>query len=236
MTTHQTLQSRTGLRRGLNCSRRKKPSPARATNSPPRAARCRGRKSRRTMCSKAPTAASLADLFRGKSQLIVYHFMFGPDWEAGCKSCSFWADNFDAHRRAPQCARHQPRRRLARAAREARRLQASAWAGASSGSPRLGNRSTTTSRSRSRRTRSRKAATTTISARSTSAMEKRPGSACSPRTRRRASSTPTRPIRAASTCSTAPTTARSRAEGARRGRPGATAMEWLRRRDEYGQA
>jgi predicted dithiol-disulfide oxidoreductase (DUF899 family) len=38
---------------------------------------------------------SLGDLFRGRSQLIVYHFMFGPDWEAGCKSCSFWADNFE---------------------------------------------------------------------------------------------------------------------------------------------
>ena len=40
-------------------------------------------------------SVSLADLFRGRGQLIVYHFMFGPDWEAGCKSCSFWADNFD---------------------------------------------------------------------------------------------------------------------------------------------
>jgi predicted dithiol-disulfide oxidoreductase (DUF899 family) len=40
-------------------------------------------------------ALSLADLFDGRSQLIVYHFMFGPDWEEGCKSCSFWADNFD---------------------------------------------------------------------------------------------------------------------------------------------
>ena len=38
---------------------------------------------------------SLADLFHGKSQLIVYHFMFDADWDAGCKSCSFWADNFD---------------------------------------------------------------------------------------------------------------------------------------------
>jgi predicted dithiol-disulfide oxidoreductase (DUF899 family) len=37
----------------------------------------------------------LADLFAGKSQLIVYHFMFAPEWEAGCKSCSFWADNFN---------------------------------------------------------------------------------------------------------------------------------------------
>jgi predicted dithiol-disulfide oxidoreductase (DUF899 family) len=40
-------------------------------------------------------ALSLADLFAGRSQLIVYHFMLGPDWEEGCKSCSFWADNFD---------------------------------------------------------------------------------------------------------------------------------------------
>lgn len=37
---------------------------------------------------------SLADLFEGKSQLAIYHFMFGPDWEQGCKSCSFWADGF----------------------------------------------------------------------------------------------------------------------------------------------
>jgi predicted dithiol-disulfide oxidoreductase (DUF899 family) len=38
---------------------------------------------------------TLSQLFRGKTQLVVYHFMFGPDWEAGCKSCSFWADNFN---------------------------------------------------------------------------------------------------------------------------------------------
>jgi predicted dithiol-disulfide oxidoreductase (DUF899 family) len=38
--------------------------------------------------------ASLAELFDGKRQLIVYHFMFGPDDQAGCKSCSFWADGF----------------------------------------------------------------------------------------------------------------------------------------------
>lgn len=39
--------------------------------------------------------ASLADLFRGRSQLIVYHFMFGPDWDEGCPSCSSVADGFD---------------------------------------------------------------------------------------------------------------------------------------------
>jgi predicted dithiol-disulfide oxidoreductase (DUF899 family) len=38
---------------------------------------------------------SLADLFGGKSQLAIYHFMYGPDWKEGCKSCSFWADNLD---------------------------------------------------------------------------------------------------------------------------------------------
>jgi predicted dithiol-disulfide oxidoreductase (DUF899 family) len=37
---------------------------------------------------------SLADLFGGKSQLVIYHFMFGPDWEAGCPSCSMVADGF----------------------------------------------------------------------------------------------------------------------------------------------
>jgi predicted dithiol-disulfide oxidoreductase (DUF899 family) len=38
---------------------------------------------------------TLEDLFEGRSQLLVYHFMLGPDWEEGCKSCSFWADNFN---------------------------------------------------------------------------------------------------------------------------------------------
>ena len=39
--------------------------------------------------------ATLTDLFRGRSQLIVYHFMFGPDWDEGCPSCSGVADGFD---------------------------------------------------------------------------------------------------------------------------------------------
>jgi predicted dithiol-disulfide oxidoreductase (DUF899 family) len=38
---------------------------------------------------------TLADLFDGRSQLVVYHFMFAPEWEEGCSSCSFWADNFN---------------------------------------------------------------------------------------------------------------------------------------------
>jgi predicted dithiol-disulfide oxidoreductase (DUF899 family) len=39
--------------------------------------------------------ALLKDLFRGRSQLLVYHFMFGPDWKAGCPSCSMIADGFN---------------------------------------------------------------------------------------------------------------------------------------------
>jgi len=38
---------------------------------------------------------ALAELFTGRSQLLVYHFMFDPSWTEGCKSCSFWADNFN---------------------------------------------------------------------------------------------------------------------------------------------
>jgi predicted dithiol-disulfide oxidoreductase (DUF899 family) len=41
---------------------------------------------------------TLGDLFAGRGQLIVYHFMFGPEWEEGCKSCSFLADHLDATR------------------------------------------------------------------------------------------------------------------------------------------
>ncbi|HXK22343.1 MAG TPA: DUF899 domain-containing protein, partial [Myxococcota bacterium] len=55
-------------------------------------------------------SASLADLFRGRSQLLVYHFMFGPDYTAGCPSCSAIADGFDgsvvhlAHHDVTLCA------------------------------------------------------------------------------------------------------------------------------------
>jgi len=38
---------------------------------------------------------SFADLFGRHGQLLVYHFMFGPDWNEGCPSCSFWADNYN---------------------------------------------------------------------------------------------------------------------------------------------
>ena len=38
---------------------------------------------------------TLGDLFDGRRQLVVYHFMFAPEWDEGCKHCSFWADSFD---------------------------------------------------------------------------------------------------------------------------------------------
>jgi predicted dithiol-disulfide oxidoreductase (DUF899 family) len=38
---------------------------------------------------------SLSQLFAGRSQLVVYHFMFHPSWDEGCRHCSFWADNFN---------------------------------------------------------------------------------------------------------------------------------------------
>jgi predicted dithiol-disulfide oxidoreductase (DUF899 family) len=40
-------------------------------------------------------AETLAELFDGRSQLVVYHFMFAPEWEVGCPHCSHWADNFN---------------------------------------------------------------------------------------------------------------------------------------------
>jgi predicted dithiol-disulfide oxidoreductase (DUF899 family) len=47
--------------------------------------------------------ATFADLFDGRSQLMVYHFMFGPGWEQGCPSCSFLSDHIDgANRHLPQ--------------------------------------------------------------------------------------------------------------------------------------
>jgi len=41
---------------------------------------------------------TLADLFKGRSQLVVYHFMFGPDWTEGCQGCSFLSDHVDGAR------------------------------------------------------------------------------------------------------------------------------------------
>ena len=42
--------------------------------------------------------STFGDLFGGRSQLVVYHFMFGPGWGDGCPHCSFWADHYDSLR------------------------------------------------------------------------------------------------------------------------------------------
>jgi predicted dithiol-disulfide oxidoreductase (DUF899 family) len=75
---------------------------------------------------------TLAQLFGSSSQLVVYHFMYDPEWNEGCTSCSFWADNFNGipiHLRRCSRSRHI----------------ASGWAGASHGSRRPTATSTATS-------------------------------------------------------------------------------------------
>ena len=68
-------------------------------NSVESGAKCRGRGSGKEYVFQGPNGKeSLADLFDGRSQLIVYHFMFGPGWKEGCPSCSFLADTFDGAR------------------------------------------------------------------------------------------------------------------------------------------
>ncbi len=65
----------------------------------------------------------LADLFAGRSQLVVQHFMFGPDWQEGCPSCSFMADHIDGYAPAPGRARRHDGGGLAGAAGQNRGVQ-----------------------------------------------------------------------------------------------------------------
>jgi predicted dithiol-disulfide oxidoreductase (DUF899 family) len=92
--------------------------------------------------------APLAELFGGKRQLLVYHFMFGPEDDEGCPACSLVADNFASGSSHLARTRHRVRRGLAR--RRSRRSSASgsAWAGPFRGSRRSAAISTTTSASR----------------------------------------------------------------------------------------
>ena len=66
---------------------------------------------------------SLRDLFDGRSQLLIYHFMFGPTWSAGCPVCSSIADNIAAEGPAPECPRHDRDVRLSSPGRQAAGLQ-----------------------------------------------------------------------------------------------------------------
>ena len=98
---------------------------------------------------------TLVELFDGRSQLLVYHFMFGPSYEAGCPVCSSIADGVDGllphlHARDVTFAI-----RLAGAAGEAAGLQARAWAGAFPGSRPRAPTSTSTSASRAREEQTR---------------------------------------------------------------------------------
>jgi predicted dithiol-disulfide oxidoreductase (DUF899 family) len=136
---------------------------------------------------------TLADLFAGRSQLVVQHFMFAPDWTEGCKSCSFWADGFE--RMIPHlAARDTTLVAISRAPLP--KLDAFK---ARMGCPRRKTISTTTMRFRLRRNKSSRAPKPIISAHQASASRRRPGSACFSATRPAISSIPIRVSRAAST-------------------------------------
>jgi len=111
--------------------------------------------------------ASLADLFAGRSQLLIYHFMFGPDYTAGCPSCSAIADGFDgsvvhlANHDVTLCA--VSRAPLAKLQAYKRRM---AWGFPWASS--AGSDLTTTSRRRSPRSSGSREPSSTTSARRTS--------------------------------------------------------------------
>ena len=86
---------------------------------------------------------SLLDLFDGRPQLVMHHFMFGPDWDEGCSSCSSAADGSAG---CGSCTSATPRSSLCHGRRTRSSLRsASEWAGASPGTRRTAATSTTTS-------------------------------------------------------------------------------------------
>ena len=102
-----------------------------------------------------PTSGTrtLLDLFDGRSQLLVYHFMFGPTYEAGCPTCSSMADTFDGagvHLRARRCRADLPS--PPRRSRSSSRT-GPGWGGRSSGRRRSAATSTSTSGRRTRPSR-----------------------------------------------------------------------------------
>ena len=141
---------------------------------------------------------TLSDLFDGRSQLIVYHFMLGPGWEEGCSSCSFLADHFDG------AAVHLAQRDVtllvvSRAPLAEIEAYKQRMAGVSNGFRPMATTSTPTTTCHSARTMRRAARWTTNTRRRTSSATRCPGPACSIRTRPAPSSTLIRPMRAAST-------------------------------------
>ena len=108
-------------------------------------------------------SATLADLFQGRSQLLVYHFMFGPDYKAGCPSCSSIADGFNGI--VTHLAHHDVMLwAVSRAPLDNFRSTSGAWAGPSRGPRRPAAISTTTSMPRSPRPSSAKGRNTTSGA------------------------------------------------------------------------
>ena len=140
---------------------------------------------------------TLADLFEGRRQLLVQHFMFGPGWEQGCPSCSFMADHTDgmnvhlAHRDITFVA-------ISRAPLAEIERFRSAWAGSSAGCPRSAATSTTTSASLHAGRRGQGQGPLQLRHAGRSRARSRRASACSTRTTPARSSTPTRPTGAAS--------------------------------------
>ncbi len=95
---------------------------------------------------------TLRELFGGRSQLIVYHFMFGPTYTAGCPVCSSAADTFNGE--VPHLnARDVTFTCISRAPLESSRRTSGGWGGASRGPPHIEATTTSTSRSRARRRR-----------------------------------------------------------------------------------
>ena len=96
MTKHMTGTRKSGSRRGSSYSRPEKELTRRSDELAGGDRSCPGFGLIRITASRPRRAApSLADLFRGRSQLLVYHFMFGPDYTAGCPACSAIADGFN---------------------------------------------------------------------------------------------------------------------------------------------
>ena len=106
-------------------------------------------------------AASLKDLFGGRSQLLVYHFMFGPDYKAGCPSCSMIADGFNGFAVHSRTTMSRFGRCRARRSRNCK-ITSGGWDGRFPGRPRSATTSTSISTSRSPRNSSAKAALSTI--------------------------------------------------------------------------
>ncbi len=105
-------------------------------------------------------SASLADLFRGRSQLLVYHFMFGTDYTAGCPSCSAIADGFDGF--VVHLANHDVTfSAVSRAPLAKLQGTSGGWGGRFPGRHRSATTSTSTSTSRSPRSNSARGSSNT---------------------------------------------------------------------------